>query len=214
MPTIESHLSDKLQNELARARTMHEFITQSFPSTITIANNKTNILAAYVHLASDLYGSILQLIAGGGPYDGGAFALVRPLVEASVMGQWLYFCASDDNVERAYVGQDIDPGLPNMMDSLDRAIGEAVFARLREKVKTLHGFTHGGIEQLGRRFDAEGNLRANYSDEEKIEVLRSTTSTFTLLSMVFCKVVSAEPETDTRSAGIEAKFAAIYGTST
>jgi hypothetical protein len=54
-----------------------------------------------------------------------------------------------------------------MMDELDKKIGDSVFAGLRANVRTLHGFTHGGLEQLGRRFDAEGNLRANYSDQDR-----------------------------------------------
>jgi hypothetical protein len=205
-------LSPELRSELERASSLHTFVMQTFPDTFTPANDRVNMLAAKTHLADDLYGSILYLLAAGGPYDGGAFALVRPLIEVSVEGQWQFFCASEETFRRAYRGEDVDPGLPNMMDELDKRIGDTVFAGLRANVKTLHGFTHGGIEQLGRRFDGEGNLRANYSDTEKIEAIRISAATYVLLSSVFSKTAFGVLAEDKRSALIEAKYAELYGT--
>jgi len=212
MAIIQPRLGAELSTELDRAGSLHAFVMQTFPSTFTPADDRVNMLAAKTHLADDLYGSILYLLNAGGPYDGGAFALVRPLVEASVEGQWQFFCARDETFHRAYAGEDVDPGLPNMMDELDRRIGDTVFGGLRANVNTLHGFTHGGIEQLGRRFDSEGNLRANYSDKEKIEAIRVSTATYVLLSSVFCRAASGMPDKDERSAAIEAKYSELYGT--
>jgi len=211
MATIQPHLSPELRAELERAHSFHTFATQTFPDAFTVASDRVNMLAAKTHLADDLYGSILYLLGAGGPYDGGAFALLRPLIEASVEAQWQFFCASDETFRRAYAGEDVDPGLPNMMDELDKEIGDSVFAGLRANVKVLHGFTHGGIEQLGRRFDTEGNLHANYSDGEKVEAIRVSTSTFALISSIFCQASSSAAQKDARSAAIEAKFADLYG---
>ncbi|MGH9656046.1 MAG: DUF6988 family protein [Bryobacteraceae bacterium] len=212
MAIVQPRLSPELRSGLERAGAFHEFVKKTFPNTFTVANDRINLLAAKTHLADDLYGSVLYLFSAGGSCDGGAFALVRPLVEVSVEAQWQFFCASDETFRRAYAGEDVDPGLPNMMDEIDKRIGDLVFAGLRANVKTLHGFTHGGLEQLGRRFDAEGNLRANYSDEEKFGAIRVSTATFALLSSVFCKAVSGVPEKDDRSAAIQAKYAELYGT--
>jgi hypothetical protein len=211
MAILQPDLSPELRAELERAGAFHDFVMKTFPGTFTVADDRVNMLAAKTHLADDLYGSILYLLCAGGPYDGGAFALVRPLVEASVEAQWQFFCASDETFRRAYAGEDVDPGLPNMMDELDKKIGDSVFAGLRANVRTLHGFTHGGLEQLGRRFDAEGNLRANYSDQEKFEAIRASTATYALLSSVFCQAASGVPEKDGRAAAIEAKYAELYG---
>lgn len=98
------------------------------------------------------------------------------------------------------------------MDALDKYIGDSVFGGLKANVQTLHGFTHGGIEQLGRRFDLEGNLGANYPDNEKIEAVRVATATYVLLSSVFCKAASGIPDKDERSTAIEARYAELYGT--
>lgn len=211
MAIIQPALTPELRNELERANSLHILVMKTFPSTFTPADDRVNMLAAKTHLADDLYGSILYLLSAGGPYDGGAFALVRPLVEASVEGQWQFLCASEETFSRAYAGEDVDPGLRNMMDELDKRIGDTVFAGLRANVKTLHGFTHGGIEQLGRRFDSKGNLRANYSDKEKIDVIRVCTAIYVLLCSVFCKAASGTPDKDERSTIIEAKYAELYG---
>lgn len=173
---------------------------KTFPDTFTVTNDRLNLLAAKTHLADDLYGSILHLLAAGGACDGGAFALIRPLVEISVEGQWQFFCASEDTFRRPYAGEDVDPGLPNMMDDPDKKIGDSLFAGSRTNVKTLHGFTHGGIEQLGRRFDAEGNLRANYSDAEKSEAIRASAAMIAVLASAFCQAASGNTEKDERSA--------------
>jgi hypothetical protein len=203
MATLQPHLSPELRRELAKAGAFHDFVMMTFPDAFTVASDRVNMLAAKTHLADDLYGSIVYLLCAGGPYDGGAFALIRPLVEAAVEAQWQFFCASEETFRRAYDGEDVDPGLPNMMDELDRRIGDSVFAGLRANVRTLHGFTHGGLEQLGRRFDAEGNLRASYSDQEKFEAIRSSAATYALLSSVFCQAASGVPEKNDRAAAIE-----------
>jgi hypothetical protein len=214
MAIVQPHLSPELRTELERAVAFDGFVRKTFPDTFIPADDRVTMLAAKTHLSDDLYGSIIYLLSAGGPYDGAAFALVRPLVEASVEAQWQFFCASDETFKRAYAGEDVDPGLPNMMQELDKHIDDPVFAGLRGNVKTLHGFTHGGLEQLGRRFDAEGNLRATYSDKEKFEAVRVSTATFALLSSVFCQAVCGVTKKDARSAAIEAKYGELYGTAT
>jgi hypothetical protein len=41
------------------------------------------------------------------------------------------------------------------------------FAAIAPHIAALHGYTHGGLEQLGRRFDAVGNVRPTYADGAK-----------------------------------------------
>jgi len=47
---------------------------------------------------------------------------------------------------------------------------------LNERTReALHSYTHGGLQQLGRRF-REGEVRPNYKDGEIIETIRFATS--------------------------------------
>ncbi len=98
-----------------------------------------------------------------------------------------------------------------MMEAIDKVSGADFFAGMKGNVKVMHGFTHGGREQLGRRFDAEGNLRANYSDDEKKEVVRATTATFVLLTSIFHKVLLDDPTQDIQTAVLNEKFVELYG---
>jgi hypothetical protein len=51
------------------------------------------------------------------------------------------------------------------------------------KWKTLNGFTHSGLEQLGRRFREDGNIGSNYSDDMVSEVV-TISGTLLLLMMM------------------------------
>jgi hypothetical protein len=68
-----------------------------------------------------------------------------------------------------------------------------VYSSVVPFIKTLHGFTHGGIEQLARRYDVEGSLVENYSDEEKRHMMNATTAHFILLSVTWCQLASGIP---------------------
>jgi hypothetical protein len=35
-----------------------------------------------------------------------------------------------------------------------------LFSQVMPYIASLHGYTHGGLEQLGRRFDENGNVKA------------------------------------------------------
>jgi hypothetical protein len=83
---------------------------------------------------------------------------------------------------------------------------------LKPFVTSLHGYTHGGLEQLGRRFDDEGNIRANYEDGAKIEVINATTSYLVMLAVAWCQIVEGgQPDKEPRSAVIMARYNELFG---
>ena len=72
---------------------------------------------------------------------------------------------------------------------IDAAFGLDHFMEnfLNEKTRSaLHSYTHAGLQQLGRRFRG-GQVRPNYSDEELVEVIHSTTSALFMLSNLVTK---------------------------
>lgn len=68
-----------------------------------------------------------------------------------------------------------------------------LFTALKPYVKTLHGYTHGGLEQLGRRFDASGNVQPNYDAGERLEVIDSVTAYLVKLAVAWCQIVDGVP---------------------
>ena len=45
----------------------------------------------------------------------------------------------------------------HMADEIEKKVNaDGLFATIKPYINTLHGYTHGGMEQLGRRFNATG----------------------------------------------------------
>ena len=65
-----------------------------------------------------------------------------------------------------------------MADAIEKTLPatDGLFQALKPFITALHGYTHGGLEQLGRRFDGEGNVRPTYTDGERLEVVNATTA--------------------------------------
>jgi hypothetical protein len=146
------------------------------------AGARDKLLLAHWSLALDLDKSILTLMQN--KFYGGAFALLRPIVEAEVRAH-VVLMGSDDDVtkirEDRYItnfktiGAEIDTAF-NLGGFFDGFLNGARGA--------LHSFTHSGLSQLGRRF--KGNdLEAHYDDDEIIEVIRtSSTAVFMVTNLV------------------------------
>jgi hypothetical protein len=86
-----------------------------------------------------------------------------------------------------------------------------LFTALKPHVKALHGYTHGGLEQLGRRFDSSGNVRPSYATGEKLEVVNSTTSYLVMLAVAWCQIVDGgPPEQEKHSAAIMERYNELF----
>src|SRR6516165_6410831 len=167
-------VNEKVQTELDRARKFGEQVEQIVISNHYTDGERDTVLLAYWELVSEFHRGIHTLIQN--EFYGSAFALVRPVVE-SVVRAYIAIMGSEEDVKRLRedtyklnfkeIGPKIDAafGLDHFMESF-----------LNEKTRSaLHSYTHAGLQQLGRRFRG-GQVRPNYSDEELVEVIHSTTS--------------------------------------
>ena len=202
--------SPELTAALTTAIKMHQCILEQTPSSLFIDSAAKQMFAAYYHFADDVFGSLIVLLQQGGASDGSFFALLRPLVETSVKAHWLLLAKPEEG-QAAFEGKDVFPYFKTMVDELDVAFGGELFAGLKESWRTLNGFTHGGLEQVSRRFGPSGDMEASYSDEDKISALSSATASFVLFSATFCKFTNPSgPEADPRSRVIEERCAELY----
>lgn len=113
--------------------------------------------------------------------------LVRPVVEANVRAH-VALKGSEEDLGRIHsddytvnfkaIGPEIDAdfGLDHLMDNFLNEVTRSA----------LHGYTHSGLLQLGRRFDGN-DIRPNYSDDEVIEVIRVTTSAVFMVTNLVTK---------------------------
>jgi hypothetical protein len=211
MPFMKASVSPDLQAEIRRAEKMHGFIQKTMPDKFVPDTDVKLLVASIFSLVMEHHGAILYLLRAG-QFDGSAFALVRPLIDCAYRAHWIHACAKPDIVLRIKNGEDVFPGLVNMAAEIEKKVdADGFFPSVTPYIRALHGYTHGGLEQLGRRFDAAGNVRPNYSDGEKLEAIRSTTGHFTALSIAWCQLVSSDPPSkEPRSKAISEFYIAKY----
>ena len=211
MPIAKPTVSKEVLEEIVKAETMHNFILATMPGGFVSDTDVKILVAALVSLTLEHHGAILHLLRAG-QFDGSAFTLLRPLVDGTYRAHWIYACAKPDIVVRIKNGEDVYPGLINMATEVEKkSDAGGIFAAIAPYINALHGYTHGGIEQLGRRFDAAGDVRANYADAEKLEAIRATTGYITALAIAWCQIISTDaPDKEPHSKAISDRYIELY----
>jgi hypothetical protein len=178
-------LSAQVQKELDNARKFGELLEKIVINKNYTDGERDTLLLAYWELVSDFHRGIHALIQS--EFFGSAFALIRPVVECFVRAH-IALMGSEDDVKKLRddiykvnfkeIGPKIDAAF-----GMDHLMENFLNDRTRE---ALHGYTHGGLHQLGRRF-RDGQVRPNYSDEEIIEIIRVTTSALFMVTNLLTK---------------------------
>jgi hypothetical protein len=155
------------------------------------SSERNNLLMAYWSLVLEFHRGILCLISQR--FFGAAFALVRPLVEATVRSHVTIMGADQDvsNLRKdeyrtnfASVGREIDTVF---------GTGELFQRFLADGRKAFHSFTHAGMSQVGRRFSG-ADLAASYEEGAVLEVIRISTSAVFIVNNLVTKHFGFEEE--------------------
>jgi len=178
-------LSAAVQTELDAAQKFGDLLEQIVIGKKYTDAERDTLLLAYWELVSDFHRGIHALLLN--ELFGSAFALVRPTVENLVRAHIALMGSADEvkslrddtyKVNFKEIGAKIDAafGLGHLMENF-----------LNERTRdALHSYTHGGLQQLGRRF-REGEVRPNYGDVEIIEIVRVSTSALFMLTNLVTK---------------------------
>lgn len=141
-----------------------EAVWNQISGTHFAANPRSTLVLAYVAIALEHHKAISALVRAG--MKGSALALMRLQLETALRGMWVNLLASDIQVN--CIGQHGDEPFPRfkpLVEQLDDAYGAQGWLKsFAEQWATLNGYTHSGLEQLGMRFQADGNLAPNYPD--------------------------------------------------
>jgi hypothetical protein len=182
----------KIQEEIDRATALCQELEDIIVKRRQFPNGyRDQLLGAHWALVFDYDKSILCLLMA--KYYGGAFALLRPLVEALVRSHIVILGTEEDVCKikhdeyRTYfqtVGKEIDKlfGTDTLLDTY-----------LNGMAGVLHSFTHSGLSQLARRFK-KGSLDANYKDAEIYELIHHSTSAVWMVTNVLAKTFKFEEE--------------------
>jgi hypothetical protein len=152
----------------------HGFIWSQLQITAFPSNPRFDLVLAYVAIALEHQHAIINLV--GLRLIGSALALFRPQVETTFRGLWVNLIASDEQVNAiSHNGEEPFPRFRQMATELDTQYrADGWLARFADRWASLNGYTHSGLEQLGRRFRDDGNIAPNYPDEMISELVTSS----------------------------------------
>jgi hypothetical protein len=148
------------------------------------------LLLALWSLVFEIHRAILCLIHN--KFFGAAQALMRALIEATIRAH-VVIMGSDEDVERI-VADTYQTNFNTIKGEIDNAFGtKTLFEKfLNDATRfALHSYTHGGMQQLGRRFKGT-DLTPNYSEGELLETVRVSTSAIFLVSNLASKYLGFE----------------------
>jgi len=142
---------------------------------------RERLLLGYWALIFDYHKGVMVLLKQD--YPGGAFAMVRVIVEALLRAH-LTIMGSDELVERIR-NDSFRMDLTTDGGFVDEGFGmEQLFTNFLSNARvSMHSFTHSGMAQITRRY--QGNdLKQSYTEEEVVEVIRMTTAAVSMATMV------------------------------
>jgi hypothetical protein len=185
-------MSKQLEDEIRRAAEFRDKAEQLILLKGKCPTGDRNTpLMAYWSLVFEFHKAVLSLITDR--LYGAAFAIVRPIVEATVRAHLVIFVSED--VLKKIGDDEYRTNFGTVGKEIDAAIGTGdLFENFLNRAKdALHGYTHIGVHQLGRRFVGT-DLTPNYSDDEIDEVIRTSTSAVFMVNNIVAKHLEFDPE--------------------
>ncbi len=155
-------------------------------------NDRALIVAACQEVALEHHKSIV--LTTREQFHGSAFALIRIEFEAYVRGQWLRYCASDDEVARFKKRDRLDKTFGQIIGDLEghEAFNVGVLSKIkRESWTAMNSFTHTGRLQVVRRLSAT-EIGSNYPEEEIVGTLDFADSIAILAALGIVNVAIGE----------------------
>ena len=131
---------------------------------------------------------------------GSAFALFRPLVDAIIRGEWLYLCATPEQME-SFMKRDFNLGslgFPAMAKAVDNKTGlEGYMARFNDFYREMSDYTHTGHDAVVHRLAKDGGIEPTYP-ERKIRRLVTQAARITLLHFVVVSRAMGDAASESR----------------
>jgi hypothetical protein len=185
---VRVKLSELLDHADAATREVWDTIV----GPVTIVDNRSPILLAYVSVAMEHQEAIVLLARKG--LCGSALALVRCIYDILYRAAWICSCAKPDEVTKIWEGRFNFPKIGDMVAAID-ATSDAKFFH---NFKTLswndqNDFTHTGRLQMHSRFTGD-ELVSRYPDEMIMAQVSSATMAAILVAVVLLKVHGRIPE--------------------
>jgi hypothetical protein len=176
-------------NILRKSQDLYEFMESLLSEFQFDSSLKNDILAAYFDIVMEHHQSIILLTSHN--LNGSASSLVRPLYETYM--RFLYVCTiNDENVIQNIAKDKYSfPTMHKMTIDIDKAYAteDNFFENFKKNIwSAANGYVHSGTHQLSRRLK-DNMVQQSYTDEEKIEILKSVNIQLILMGIEFFKIL-------------------------
>jgi len=185
-------VSNRIDDEIKRANEVGDKIEDLvIAKGQCLTGDRNTPLMAYWSLVFEFHRGILCLASH--KFYGAAFALVRPIIEATVRAHVVIMSSEADL--KKLLGDEYRTNLATVGREIDTYFQtENLFEYfLKRSRKALHSYTHAGMLQLGRRFSGT-DLAPNYFEEEIVEVIHTSTSAAFMVNNLVTKHFGFEEE--------------------
>lgn len=199
-------MDPQTESEMRRAQDMHQCVAAQLAGKYP-RDDRRDLLARFVSLTQSHHEAIMLLC-----YEerliGSAFALWRPLVEASYRGSFVAFLATPEQIEQIKRGETPYGNMDTLARNLDNLFKtDGLFARHAGQTWAMMcGFTHGGLEQLNRRIENSGEIGCYFDQEEVQHLLANSTLVLVRSALQFLGEMERQEARDV----VNARFVSLY----
>lgn len=150
------------------------------------SSDRNRVSGALFDIAHDHAKAIVVLLEN--KIYASVYALARPLFESFVRAAWVQHCASDDEIAHLIKKDEVKLTFGQMLGAVEKnRQWEETLTQVKRRVwKSMHSYTHGGLQLISRRFK-DKFLEPNF-DELEIMGLLQLVAIISFLS--FTEIVS------------------------
>ena len=159
-------------------------------SLVVEGDNRIRLSLGLMYTSNEHFCSIYEVCRRNIPASG--FALLRPQLESYIRGLWIYHCATDQQINKIYKGEEF-PSKNSLLNDL-QGIKEFENGLLKKKVdeiwSKLCDYTHGGGIQ-GAWHIGRHEIRSYYGKEQLDSLYVLSCNISFLNSIAMAKVCSS-----------------------
>jgi hypothetical protein len=135
------------------------------------ASDRNRVSGALFDIAHDHAKAIVVLLEN--KIYASVYALARPLFESFVRAAWVQHCASDDEIAHLIKKDEVKLTFGQMLGAVEknRQWEETLTQVKRRMWKSMHSYTHGGLQLISRRFK-DKFLEPNFDELEIMGLLQ------------------------------------------
>jgi len=188
--------SEAVQNQLRKAIAAHNLILELHPEGTFKDTTRNKMFHALCDLVTDHFGAIILLVKTS-QHDGSAFALLRPLMETCIRAFWVLYIAEEAELISIANSDQGFPGFDTARLALENFFQEGklkLFRIDKAVVRTLHGFTHSGLEQIVNRYDSNHGILPTYRENDVLELLNQAARFAIMAALEVIQQIEGSPE--------------------